>query len=96
MSFQPLFDRVLVKSDPIQTTTPSGIVLSKPIEALVSGVVVACGPGIRTPQSRDLLPLTVGVGDRVMYPSGIGAVVVIGGEKLLLMREGDIAGKETK
>lgn len=53
--FKPLNDRVLIKPDDVETTTPTGIILvTDKVEKPVTGVVVAGNA-------------TVKVGDRVLF-----------------------------
>jgi chaperonin GroES len=66
---KPLGDRVLVKpAEKGDKKTQSGIILTDTVMRgeTVFGEVVSIGPGIFT-QSGDRIPVTVQVGDMVMY-----------------------------
>jgi chaperonin GroES len=66
---KPLGDRVLVKpAEKGDKKTQSGIILTDTVTRgeTVFGEVVSIGPGIFT-QSGDRIPVTVQVGDMVMY-----------------------------
>lgn len=83
-----LNNRVLVKPDPEENTSEGGIALiSAQRSNALSGTVVAIGPGKLTP-SGTLLPMTVKVGDNVLYESG--SVLKIDGEEFVLLPEHDL------
>lgn len=82
---QPLADRVVVEPIPSEQTTKSGIIIPDTArEKSTRGVIVAVGSG------RKDEPLTVKVGDNVMYPKMAGTSIQIEGKEYLLMREGEI------
>ncbi len=54
-----------------------------------SGKIVAVGEGTRTPEGK-LLPLTVKVGDVVVYDKYAGSEVKYEGEKYLVLHEKDL------
>ena len=67
MGYKPLADRLLVKPNPSEEKTKSGIVLpdtakEKPQE----GKVIAAGPGERD-EKGNRIPMEVKVGDVVLY-----------------------------
>jgi chaperonin GroES len=55
----------------------------------MQGEVIAVGPGKLTEEGK-LIPLTVKVGDKVLYGKYSGTEVEINGEQFLIMRESDI------
>jgi chaperonin GroES len=88
-SIQPLFDYVLIEPTEKETTLPSGIVIpdsakEKPQE----GKVIAVGPG-KTDDGK-VIPMTVKVGDVVMYKKWGGTEVKVDGKDHLLVREEDL------
>lgn len=88
---QPLQDRVIIKPKPAEEKSKGGIILpdtakEKPIE----GTVIAVGSG-KTEEGK-LIPLTVKVGDVVLYGKYSGTEVNVDGEEYLIMRESDIYG----
>ncbi|MBV6511835.1 MAG: co-chaperone GroES [Ignavibacteriales bacterium] len=90
LNIQPLHDRVVVKAKEAEEKTKSGLYLpdtakEKPIE----GTVVAVGTGKVTEDGKTL-PLTVKVGDKVLYGKYSGTEVSVDGEEYLMMRESDI------
>ncbi|WP_225048148.1 co-chaperone GroES [Lacticaseibacillus kribbianus] len=87
---KPLGDRVVVLVVEEQEETVGGIVLaSNAKEKPQSGKIVAVGEGTRTPEGK-LLPLTVKVGDVVVYDKYAGSEVKYEGEKYLVLHEKDL------
>ncbi len=73
-----------------QEETIGGIVLANNAkEKPQSGKVVAVGAGARTPEGQ-LLPMTVKVGDVVVYDKYAGSEVKYDGEKYLVLHEKDL------
>jgi chaperonin GroES len=90
MGYKPLADRLLVKPNPSEEKTKSGIVLpdtakEKPQE----GKVIAAGPGARD-EKGNRIPMEVKVGDVVLYSKYSGTEVKINGEEHLIIRESDV------
>ncbi len=90
MKIVPLNDRVLVKRIEEMPITKGGIYIpdtakEKPIE----GRVVAVGSG-KVGESGERLPMTVKVGDRVLFGKYAGTEIKVEGEEHLMMREDDI------
>jgi len=82
---------VLLRELSIEYKSESGLVL--PESAVVSqvkrGEVIGIGSGIMTVNGIEL-PMSVSVGDVVVYFSGGAKPVSVGGEKFVLVRENDI------
>ncbi|RVU32141.1 MULTISPECIES: co-chaperone GroES [Neptunomonas] len=93
MKIRPLHDRVVVRRSEEETKTAGGIVLpGSAAEKPNQGEVVAVGEG-RISNNGDLQPLTVKVGDTVLFGQYAGSnVVKIDGEELLIMSESEIYG----
>jgi chaperonin GroES len=90
-SLRPLEDRILVRPEEGEETTPTGIVIpdtakEKPQE----GTVLAVGPGRRSEQSGEVIPLDVKEGDRVIYSKYGGTEVKVDGEELLILSARDV------
>ena len=94
-TFRPLGDRVLVKpSQKKENKTKSGIIIAESAtqSQKVYGEVVSIGTGIFS-QSGDRIPMTVQVGDTVMYEKGQGTnEIEIGDESYLLFNEHQLIG----
>ena len=87
VSIKPLADRVIVEVSPAEEKTASGIIIPDTAkEKPQKGKVVAVGNGKKDE------PLTVKVGDTVLYGKYAGTEIKINGEEFLMMREDDILG----
>ncbi len=85
VSLKPLADRVLVEVAPAEEKTASGIIIPDTAkEKPQRGKVVAVGNGKKDE------PMTVKVGDTVLYGKYSGTEVTIDGKEYLIMRESDI------
>ena len=89
---RPLDDRVLVKPQEPETKTASGIFLPETAkEKPVRGTVVAVGPG-KLNDNGDRSPVSVKVGDTVIYGKYSGTEVDINGNEHMIMRESELLG----
>lgn len=91
-TIRPLFDRVLVKRNDELTKTKGGLFLpesaaEKPLE----GVVLAVGKGATSDEGKTT-PLTVKVGDKVIFGKYSGTTIQVDGDDRLILREDDILG----
>mgnify|MGYP001292229452 FL=1 len=93
MKFRPLADRVLVKRTDEEQTSEGGIVLpGSAAEKPSQGEVLAVGPG-KTSDNGDVQPISVNVGDLVVFGQYAGSnTVKIDGDELVILNEQDILG----
>lgn len=85
LKLKPLADRVIVEVAPAEEKTASGIIIPDTAkEKPQKGKVVAVGTGKKDE------PLTVKVGDSVLYGKYSGTEVNFEGKEYLIMRESDI------
>jgi chaperonin GroES len=85
MNVKPLADRVLVQAAPAEEKTASGIIIPDAAkEKPQRGTVVAVGPGKKDE------PMTVNVGDIILYGKYSGTEIQVDGKDYLMMRESDI------
>ena len=85
VNVKPLADRVLVEPAPAEEKTASGIIIPDSAkEKPQKGKVIAVGNG------KPDEPLTVSVGDAVLYGKYSGTEINIEGTDYLIMRESDI------
>ena len=85
INIKPLVDRVLVAPAPAEEKTASGIIIPDTAkEKPQKGKVVAVGPGKKDE------PMTVKVGDSVLYGKYGGTEITLEGDDYLIMRESDI------
>lgn len=90
MTLKPLGDRVLIKPDPAEQKTASGLyIASNAQEKPQRGEIVAVGEGKRN-DNGERIPMDVKVGDKVLYGKFGGNEVKLEGEDYLLMRADDI------
>uniref|UniRef100_T1DFP9 10 kDa heat shock protein, mitochondrial n=1 Tax=Psorophora albipes TaxID=869069 RepID=T1DFP9_9DIPT len=91
----PLLDRVLVMRAEALTKTKGGIVLPEKAQSKVlEGTIIAVGPGGRSAQTGQHVPLGVTVGEKVLLPEYGGTKVDLGDSKEYhLFREADILAK---
>ena len=69
VSIKPLEDRIVVKPSDAEQTTASGLVLPDSAqEKPQQGTVLAVGPGRRSDQTGELIPVDVNVDDGVKWP----------------------------
>ncbi len=85
LKIKPLADRVLIEPAAAETKTSSGIIIPDTAkEKPMRGTVVATGTGTKDK------PLTVKVGDVVLYGKYSGTELSHEGADYLIMREEDI------
>ncbi len=90
---QPLNNRILVKRSKAQTTKGGIILPDSAQEKPKEGEIVAVGPGKRDEEGT-LHPLTVKVGDRVLFSSYAGTEVKDSEveDEYLILAEDDVLG----
>ena len=85
ISVNPLADRVLVQAAPAEERTASGLIIPDTAkEKPQRGTVMAVGNGKKDE------PMTVKVGDQVLYGKYSGTEITVEGKEYLIMRESDI------
>jgi chaperonin GroES len=85
VSLTPLADRVLVEAAQAEEKTAGGIIIPDTAkEKPQRGKVIAVGTGKKDE------PLTVKIGDSVLYGKYAGTEINIEGKEYLIMRESDI------
>lgn len=85
LSIKPLADRVIVEAAQAEEKTAGGIIIPDTAKEKPSkGTVVAVGNGKKDE------PMTVKVGDTVLYGKYAGTEINVEGADYLIMRESDI------
>ena len=87
---RPLQDRILVKRLEEKETKKGGIIIpdtakEKPQEA----EVMAVGPGKMTDDGK-LQPMSVKVGDKILFGKYTGTEIKIDGDEVLILREDEV------
>jgi chaperonin GroES len=90
MNFRPLYDRVLIKRIDAEQKTSSGLIIpdaakEKPMEA----EVVAVGNGRRNDDGT-IAPMSLSVGDRILFGKYTGDEVKLDGEEHIILKEEDV------
>jgi chaperonin GroES len=81
----PLADRVIIKQEDAETTTSSGIIIPDTAqEKPQKGSVIAVGKGTKEN------PISLKIGDNVLYSKYAGTELNHDGQDLLIMKESDI------
>lgn len=93
MKIEPLYDKVVIKPLSAEEVTKSGIVLPDTVdkEKPMQGEVVAVGPGKRL-DSGQVGPMSVSVGDTVLFTKYAPDEVEIDEEDYLVIEEEKILG----
>ena len=87
ISFKPNEDRVLVEPAAADEKTASGLFIPDTAkEKPQKGKVIAVGDGVKDK------PVTVKVGDQILYGKYSGTEITIDGKEYLIMRNSDIFG----
>tara|TARA_B100000609_G_C17077166_1_gene362183 strand:+ start:69 stop:338 length:270 start_codon:yes stop_codon:yes gene_type:complete len=85
MKINPLADRVLVEPSAAETKTASGIIIPDTAqEKPQKGKIIAVGPGTKDN------PVTLKVGDQILYGKYSGTELKHDGIDYLIMKESDI------
>ncbi|WP_372752126.1 co-chaperone GroES [Mariniflexile sp.] len=85
LNIKPLADRVLIEPAPAETKTASGLIIpDNAKEKPQKGTVIAAGTGTKDE------PITVKIGDTVLYGKYAGTELKLEGKDYLIMRESDI------
>ena len=91
MNLQPLGDRIVVRPGESEETTASGLVIPDTAkEKPQQGEVLAVGPGARSEQTGEIIPLDVKTGDTVVYSKYGGTEITVEGEDLLILSSRDV------
>jgi chaperonin GroES len=94
LKMQPLADRLIVKViEPVEEKTKSGLYVpdtakEKPQE----GEVLAVGPGALN-EKGERIPMSVAVGDKIIFSKYAGTEIKLDGEEYLVMAERDVLAK---
>ena len=92
MQLKPLLDRVVIKRVEEENRTAGGIIIPDTAKEKPSqGIVVSVGPGGRDEAGHEI-PMTLKVGDRVLFGKWSGTEVKIDGEDLVIMKESEVFG----
>ncbi len=96
INIAPLYDRVIIRriEDANNQTTGGLFIPENAKEKSQEGEVIAVGEGRR--EGRELHPLRVKTGDRVLFGKYGGSEIKLNGESLIIMSEDEILGIITR
>ena len=87
IAFKPIGDRILVDQNPAETVTASGIIIPEVAQQkTLRGKVIAVGSGKKDD------PMTIEVGDTVIYGEYSGEEIELEGKTYLAMTQSDVHG----
>jgi chaperonin GroES len=90
MELKPLHDRVVVRALDQEARSPGGIVIpDNAKEKPTTGEVLAVGPGRITDDGINV-PVTLRVGERVLFGQFAGQKIKVNGEEVTILREEDV------
>jgi len=91
MQLHPLEDRIVVRPNGAEATTASGLVIPATAkEKPQQGEVLAVGPGRRSEQTGDIIPVDVKKGDTVVYSKYGGTEITVDGQDVLILNARDV------
>jgi chaperonin GroES len=94
MKLQPLEDRIVVRTLEAEETTASGLVIPDTAkEKPQQGTVLAVGPGRRSEQTGEIIPLGLAEGDTVVFSKYGGTEITVEGEDVLILNARDVLAK---
>lgn len=92
MKIRPLYDRIVVRRKEEETKTAGGIVLpGSAKEKPNQGEVIAVGQG-KLLDNGEVRPLSVKVGDQVVFGQYSGNTIKVDGDELIILSETEIFG----
>ena len=91
MNLHPREDRIVVRPGESEETTASGLVIPDTAkEKPQQGEVLAVGPGKRSEQTGELIPVDVEAGDTVVYAKYGGTEIKVDGNEYKILNSDDI------
>ncbi len=88
----PLYDRILVKVEPLEEKTSGGIYLPESSkEKSHTGVVISTGSG-RVSLEGKTIPLEIQAGDKIIFSKHAGVDLNFSDDQFIMMREEDVLG----
>lgn len=91
--FAPMFNYILVEKDKEKEVSTGGIFIPEQSQEKPStGTVVAVGDGVWDDEKNTFRPLTVKVGDRILFGKLAGQTIKFNNEEKTLLKETEILG----
>ena len=90
IGIRPLFDKVLIEPIPKEEKTNSGLIISSNNEEKkYEGIVIAVGTG-RIGDDNEIIPISLNMGDRVIFAKYGGDEIDYKGKKYTILREDQV------
>lgn len=87
-TIQPMFNYIIVQKDEEKSKSNGGIIIpDSSKEKPSTGTVMAVGNGVWDDKSNSFRPMTVKVGDRVLFPKLTGQTIKVNDEEVFLIKE---------
>lgn len=91
VNLRPLGNKVIVRRDEGDEMTDAGLYLPESAkDKPKSGTIVAVGTGAINTETGERIPMTLSVGDQVLFTSYAGSEVKLDDEELLIMSEDEV------
>lgn len=91
LGLRPLEDRIILQRLESEDRTRGGIIIPESAKEKPSkGKVLAVGPGLRSEKDGSLLPMSVKVGDVVMFGKWSGTETDCNDMKIVVMKQSDV------
>ncbi len=90
MNLEPLEDRLIVEPKSEKETDSGLIIPDTAEEKPQQGTVIAVGPGRRSEQSGEIIPIGVSKGDTVIFSRYGGTDINVGGKDVLILTSRDV------
>jgi len=88
---RPLEDRLIIQRLESEDRTSGGIIIPESAKEKPSkGKVLAVGPGARSEKDGSLLPMTVAIGDVVLFGKWSGTEIDLNDMKVVVMKQSDV------
>lgn len=94
MKQKPLFDNIVIKEDGVSKALSNNLIYVPETvdkDTMKKGKIVAIGEGMAS-KDGNIIPLSVKVGDTVLFHHGVGNTINIDGDEFIIMRESQIVG----
>ena len=92
MDFNVVEDRLMVKVRDLDNKTASGLIVVDPDAPKPDiGDVMAVGEG-RKSKKGQLIPVSIKVGDAVLFTKGTGTPIKLNGEEYIILKEDEVFG----
>lgn len=93
-AIEPLGDRVVIQPEPEETVSSGGIIIPEAhAPRPTRGVVMAVGIGAYDEETESYAPLTLNVGDVVVFPKYNGTPIEWGGQEVIIMHEHEVLAR---